>query len=506
MHQRLLLRTLFLVAFSVVSQAYAQTPGQAGGAPTAPATPLRLVKSLSGTKGEIRDGRFVILDPRNTFRLPEDANVVVYFEWLGTPGKHLMVGTWRGPANTSTTSSFEYVATDRSFSAYWELTLPPTAPRGQWVLEATVDGMPAGVHPFEVVGPEATAPAIAATRTPLTRPEVFARTLEASVLVEALDAVGTRVALAPGFLLGPGAVATTLSAIENATKLRVRSRKGHSSEAAGLVGFDRAAGWALVPIAEDGVATSLVRSNAEARPGELCYSTAISAEGTLMVTPCEIVGTNEANGAGARINLASGQQPASPGAPVLNEFGEVIGMVTEPPPDQILLTQQAIRLGQTGDLPTSIPLPLPIALPASALPSPPWPPVTSLAALADGGAFVPTVTLGRHVAMGGFTQKAPSKDAVVPEGQRLEFATADETMSSFVTWVPAERVRGISNFRLYDRNNKLIGEGQPHRINVRARQASMSVWTFPVPRPGLYRADVLLDGAVAWRGYFRVKP
>ena len=121
-------------------------------APSVPASsPYRLLKSISGSKGEIKGGRYVVLDPRTAFRVPEDTTVVVYFEWLGPAGKHQLAGTWRGPSNTSTTSSFEYVAKESAFSAFWELTLPASAPRGAWALEATIDGFPAG-QPVRATG------------------------------------------------------------------------------------------------------------------------------------------------------------------------------------------------------------------------------------------------------------------------------------------------------------------------------------------------------------------
>jgi hypothetical protein len=33
----------------------------------------------------------------------------------------------------------------------------------------------------------------------------------------------------------------------------------------------------------------------------------------------------------------------------------------------------------------------------------------------------------------------------------------------------------------------------------------MNHWPMSVPTPGVYRADVMLDANIAWRGYFRVK-
>ena len=474
--------------------ASAQSSGQGGG--PASESPFRLIRTVSGTKSEIRNGRFIILDPRASFRLPEDGKIIVYFEWLGPPGKHELVGTWSGPSKTSTTNSFEYVARENSFSAYWELTLTPTAPRGQWTLQASIDGFPAGVHAFEVFGPDGAAPVVSSPRIPLTRPEIFAKVLESSVVVESLDTTANRFAVAPGFFVEPNVVITAFSAVENAARLQVKTPKGQF-QTDRLVGWNRRQGWALVEVdVSPGVGP--VRAVAPARPGEACYSLAASPEGNLTVASGEVVGVGASTA--TRINVAFGMNGASPGAPVLNEYGELIGLMVEPLVEQALSSQQAMRLGQVGEIP------VPAALPVAALPAPPWPAATSLATMAERGLFMPPVTLARQVLSGGFASKVPPRgQATMPEGQRLEFLTSDKTMVVFVTWAPSERIKGVCNLRFYDLDSRALGEAKPFKISVSKNQISMSVWSLPVPAAGIYRADVVLDGAVAWRGQFQVK-
>ena len=420
----------------------------------------------------------------------------MYFEWLGPPGKHEMLGTWSGPSKTTMTKSFEYVARENSFSAYWELTLTPTAPLGPWRLEASIDGFPAGVHSFEVSGPDGAKPVVSSPRIPLTRPEIFAKALEFSVVVEALDATGNRFAAAPGFFVEPNVLITAFSAVDNAARLRVKTSKGQF-QTDRLVGWSRRQGWALVEVTESpGVGP--VRAVAPARPGEACYSVAASPEGNLTVASGEVVGVGAS--ADTRINVAFGMSGASPGAPVLNEYGELIGLMVEPLVEHALSSQQAIRLGQLADIP------VPAAMPVAALPAPPWPAATSLATMAGRGLFMPPVTLAKHVLSGGFASKVPPRgQATMPEGQRLEFLTSDKAMVVFVTWAPNERIKGVCNLRFYDLDSRALGEAKPIKISVGKNQISMSVWSLPVPAAGIYRADVVLDGAVAWRGQFQVK-
>ena len=74
-----------------------------------------------------------------------------------------------------------------------------------------------------------------------------------------------------------------------------------------------------------------------------------------------------------------------------------------------------------------------------------------------------------------------------------------------MTWNPAERFKGFTTMRLFDGENRQLGETKPTKISLRPGDALLSHWPMSVPPPGLYRADVMLDDNIAWRGYFRVK-
>ena len=467
--------------------------------PAGASSPYRLLKSVSGSKGEIKGGRYVVLDPRNTFRVPEDSTVVVYFEWLGPAGKHQLAGTWRGPSNTSTTSAFEYVAKESAFSAYWELTLPASAPRGAWALEATIDGFPAGVHTFEVSGMDAPAPVAAPVRVPLTRQEVFARTLESAVTVEALDANGGRLAIGPGFAVDARVVATSFGLINNAVRLRLRGREGPAVESTHLIAWNRRQGWVLVAVEGLGGLRPPTRAAITVQAGDPCYSVGTGQADTLTVASGEVVGTSDVAQSGAGLSISFFTGGGTPGAPVLNEYGEAIGMLT----DGALLQSGSLtlmRLGRINDIPSSF------AVPISALPSDTTAAPTPLATLAERGLFVPPVTHHRHILSGGFATSLLKKGASTqPLDQRVEFSRHDKTMTTFITWSPAERIKGVTTLRLFDMDNRSLGETKPAKISLRPGDLLMSHWPMNVPPPGVYRADVMLDADIAWRGYFRVK-
>jgi len=75
----------------------------AAGVPIALAveSPVRLVRSTSGTKGSVQGTRYVIEDPRTTFYAGTDRQVVVYFEWDGAARPHGCKITWKDPSGAA---------------------------------------------------------------------------------------------------------------------------------------------------------------------------------------------------------------------------------------------------------------------------------------------------------------------------------------------------------------------------------------------------------------------
>ena len=77
----------------------------------------------------------------------------------------------------------------------------------------------------------------------------------------------------------------------------------------------------------------------------------------------------------------------------------------------------------------------------------------------------------------------------------------------FVTWDPQEALKGATVLRLFDPVNRVVAESKPDKLSLRKRQLSLSSWELPmVSAPGVYRADVLLDGKPIWRGFVRITP
>jgi hypothetical protein len=221
-------------------------------------------------------------------------------------------------------------------------------------------------------------------------------------------------------------------------------------------------------------------------------------EGSLSIVSGEVSGMGEVPKLGPRLSIAF-NGAVTPGAPVLNEFGELIAFVPSGPIGDHRVMLSSVLLGN---------VPAPSAgeiVPISAIP--PSNGVTaSLADLAAAGAFVPRITEGTQVLSGGFSVSVQHAGArTQPVDQRVEFSQRDQSISTFITWDPKKKFKGMTTGRIYDDENRLLAEFKPIKLSLRPGDLILTSWQMGVPRrPAVYRVDVLLGSDVAWRGYFRV--
>ncbi len=447
-------------------------------------------------------GGDVILDPKTTFHVPEDQKVIVSFQWLGAAGKHHMTGTWKGPGGTSSTSGFDYVAQDREFGGYWSLPLNADVPDGAWTFEAQVDGVDAGSFPFAIVhgaGPAA-APGTAASRAlvPLTRQEMFAHALAATATVEGLDSTGKSLRKGPATIIDGDTLVTAFSVINGAASVRVRVGTAPVVEIGDVLAWDRRLDWVMLRRSGLGAASAPEHAPASTGVGSACVTVGSAADGAFAVTTGDIVGVNEYPDVGTRLSVSLYNGRASPGAPVLDEFGRLIGVISAG-----LYPGTGVTAYRIADLGAPQPT---LIVPLAALSPPAGTAPVLLADLATRGLFTAPVTLARDVMSGGFaTGIQRNGPATQPVDQKAEFSARDSNITVFVNWNPSETLKGLAVVHVYDISGLSLGETKPLKINLRSGALAMSSWSFSVPTvEGVYRADVIVGTEIAWRGYFHV--
>lgn len=223
-----------------------------------------------------------------------------------------------------------------------------------------------------------------------------------------------------------------------------------------------------------------------------------------------IVGDTNQPRVGPRISLSFAPDSGSIGAPVLNEFGEVIGMLAHGP----LPGVSDVDLSAPGGLPPAGArvLDTGLAVPVELVKSPPaGQAVTPLTDLAAKGLFIPPLQASDQVGFAALALGMDSKGGTGPawpRDRRTQFSPADRQMTVFVNWLPKAKFKGVTTVRFFDLDNRELAQSKPLKINLEPSKFLSDTWTIPLATfsPGIYRIDLYLGDVPAWREYFRIIP
>ena len=506
-------RMLALVACS--ASTLAQNPNSPASSPQANAvagSQFRTLRSVSGGSGHEANGRFVMDDPRSVFLAGKDAKVIVYFEWEGPLGPHHFEGLWKSPEGKIVLiSDFRYEAKAKQFSGYWTMLLSDSTPSGEWTLEARIDGELGGSHSFVITGsPSAAAAAVAPPpRQPLATSDLYKQVLDASAIVEKLTADGSLLDRSSGFWIGNDTLLTAFEALDGAASLRILSPDGTRTVTDQVLAWNRWQDWALLSVPR-AKGPFLKRAANSVNVGDHCVFLEIGASGSRL-TDGTITGKNSFPRAGERFLVASAATATSIGGPLLDDFGDYVGIVG----GTVLPGATAMRmLNLLGDSPSAKGGPAiyengAMAVPISLVPNTPSTSAkTSLAELDRRGEFLAPVTKSGLI---GFAQLAVASGKGAnrinaPHEYRWIFSRREGHATVFVNWQPTSKAKGKAMLRVFDSDNRKVAESKPDNLNLSPGNFLASSWDVPVENfaPAIYRVEVSFGEQVAWRDFFRV--
>jgi S1-C subfamily serine protease len=463
---------------------------------------VRLVRSTSGGTGKIQGNRYVVDDPRAVFQAGRDRQVVVVFEWEGSPGSHEGKASWKDPSGAVVlTSPFQSTASTARFSVYWTLALPEAPRLGLWALEAEVDGQPAGVHTFQIQG--ATEAVGTATTPTLPPAELYARSRAAMLTVESFDQRGTRLAVGTGFLVGERLVVTAFQVIEGAARVRMGTPDGGSLETDELAAWNRRQDWAVCRTPELTATRLPINRTAKPRVGDRGSFLDVGEDGSRVMADVAIVGVQDFPQAGPRLSISAPANTRSLGGALLNPQGEAIAVLG----GTMIPGFGLANLGSRSFTPVSLSGLNTMAVPLSTISAALSEPGTKLTDLLARGVFAPPLVGAEDVITGTLARQVEMRNNIpIPAGEKSEFTRSEGEVTAFLTLDPQRRRKGLAVFRIFDADNRALMEGKPFKLDVRARDYSVLRWTFPLGRlqPGVHRIDLFVDADPIWRTYFRV--
>lgn len=482
----MLTATVFLAA--------ALQPPPAKPAQVAPASRFHLVRATSGSRGSQEGQRFLIEDPRSVFHAGQDRQVLVLFEWRGPLGPHRCEATWKDPSGKAVlTSRSELVARGPRFGAYWGLSLPDAVATGTWLIEALVDGEPAGAHAFQIVAGAAD-PGAPPPRRALGVSELYQRALAATLTVTAMDASGRSLSTSSGLLLTPELVLVPFLSLNMARTARVRLPDGRQLGTNVILAFDRKGDWGLLRLGEP-AGQPLARAEMAPGVGDAGYLVALQGDGSRVIVETSFVGRSASNDLliPAHVDLGSA------GGPVLNEFGEVVGFVVA---DHVFLGAGRLDLLPLGALHPSTggtrvrSLP---AVPDAAAAT------RTLADLELAGEFVRPLAATRHF-VSGVLGTGIAEDRGVPfaVGQKFRFSRTEARLVVFVTWAGRQKQEATAEIVLFDESNLALFKSPSNQLKLRPGRTLVQWWPVELARlqAGVYRVDAVLNGDPLWRTFF----
>lgn len=474
-------------------------------------SPFKKLRSISGAAGHEDKGHFIMDDARSVFVTGKDQKVIVYFEWEGPLGPHHFEGLWKSPEGKIVLiSDFRYEATGPHYSGYWTMLLAEGTPSGEWAVEARIDGQEAGTHSFVITGsPGAATPTTPAVPQPLSTAEMYKKAMDATAAIEKIAPDGSVLGKFSAFWIADGKVLTSFQAIDGAASIRVGSRSGSAVSTDQVLAWNRWQDWALLSVPGPAPA-KLKRGPKEAlNVGDVCAFLEQMPAGARL-TDGTITGKNSFPRAGDRLIVASAATPQSYGSPLLNQFGEYVGLVggaTVPGSDPMeilgLMNQSAAGAQAVTTLEPNA-----LAVPLSLLPDGTTDQATSLGALAQKGEFLPLAVKSHTVGLAtltSFIQTRPDQFPFVTDYRQV-FSHHDTHASVFVNWTPSQKQKTTCELRLYNLDNVLMTESKPRQLSLAPGKYMSTIWNVPVASmaPGIYRVDLVLGTQTVWRDFFRV--
>lgn len=493
----------FTTSAFAASQAAGQVPGEGAG--------TRVVRVVAGANGVQAGDQFTVQDPRTVFSRAADTEAIVYFDWEGHPGKHRFEGIWRNPSGEiEVITRFEFEAKQRNFGGFWKLPLNPGMAIGLWRLEARVDGELAGSQAIEIREETGTpTPRDRPTvKKPLTPDEAYLLLRQQVFRIEGLDAGGAPVTGGMGVMLPNVGLATAFQAVDGASTIRVTAPDGRTTTGGDLVAWKRDEDIAVLPTPAEGVPVTMLATQATRRVGDRVYTLAVAADQMLTLVDTTITGQGRGHDQVERVTLAHPATRGAAGAPVLNDVGEVIGLLggVAVPGAGTLRPTPTTTLRELLGYPDFGLVCIPISATAIDRTTP-----TTLAELLRRGIFTPPLDMERRHVTSGFATQSVKREAsgwLRAVGQDTAFSRTAGPFAVVVYLSAESKLRTTGTFRLYHRDGRLLGESRPAKVSLNVGQVSSLSW--PVdPSPlqvGIHRVDFLLNDMPVWRVFVEIQP
>lgn len=470
--------------------------------------PLRLVRSQSGPSGKVVAMKLVLDEVRNRFVFPQDKTLMVYFQWDGPVGDHVLTGLWKSPdgRTASISPDIKLQTTARDFGAYWVYEIATGMPSGIWTLEVRADGQPAGTHSFELVVPEPTAPKappVVEPPRPLSLDQIYGKTRQSLVWVHRLDSAGKRLDTGSGFVIGPDRVATAFQTIDSASKVEIEFEGGRRTPTEELWAFNRVQDWAIVKVSTGSVPALITGDASKVPVGERLIVYNVDPGPSRVIGGVDFGGRKTERMFGERLQLSPALAAQAAGGPLIDPQGVVVGVVGGSTKPGGRVGERALNLSPGLFRAISA---VNSATPMSLVKEPPQPSAVTLDSMSQSGALTPEIWPMTAVSYGGTSATMPTSAAQAFPTDVTDFSRKDALVYVYTMWQRKDKVsKGLLAATVYDAMNRARVRMPERKFNL-PELPVRAAFSFPPANleQGTYRVDVLFNGRPVWRTFFNV--
>jgi hypothetical protein len=357
---------------------------------------------------------------------------------------------------------------------------------------------------FQVVPGATPANLPAASALPSTA-DIYKLAVSSSVNIDSLDPAGKPIRRGSGVFFKQGLVVTSFRVVEGASALRLRFTDGKEMRVDQLAGWNRPQDWAILAVESPSTVLRIADPKSW-NIGDHCYWLDVNPDGSRVLHDGQIVGMQSPPRSGDRINISGIYNRWSLGGPLLDEQGQMIGLLGGTLPDALLSDFNSDLQSNTPDL--NLSTVGGIAIAANLLPTSSPGSLKSLPELLASGDTMPIVSKPQIINFGllsNGTASDPKQHAAVPHNWKSSLLKGDTSAVAIIAFTNIETLKTTTIIKLYDLDNHLVATGKVEKLNITRGQPAERVWTLPLSNlaVGFYRVGILVADDIAWR-YFKI--
>ena len=380
---------------------------------------------------------------------------------------------------------------------------------GVWELQVRINGIPAGSHVFNLKIPpvvktaEQPKPATATPRPIPTLDEVF-KQRASLVWVDKMDTPGRRIDRATGFVSGANQITTAFQAIDGALDLEVEFADGRRAKIGSVAAWNRLQDWAVLTV-ETNAVTALRRAESVDTPIGERFLVFNVENNVRTIDGVDFTGRDRSTAFGERLLLNPPPAMLAVGGPLMNKYGEVLGVVggSQAPGARIAERALAVSPGLYNKLAGMI-----SGTPVHGIPMQVLAKNESLAGLLAQGILTAPLRPHPNVKYGATARKAAKREVASAQNDATDFSRKDESITVYAQLEEVEKAKNaMISATVFDVQNRA-------RIAVPPMKAK---WAGRVPvrwsaeiapaalEPGIYRVDIRIGDQTAWRSFIQIR-